>query len=188
MRNLAFLALPLALAACSPAADGDAANDIDPAAEQTADSAGETAGEGVLDLQATGIIVPAQGGFEELSVPFGSMRVATEATLASILGEPTGTTEGGDDCAYPSTQYEGMTLVFEEDAFVGYMARAPYVPQLSRAEMLEDSMVEMQEGSTLGQEFIIGSPDGPMISGLFSGEGDNAIVETLWAGTNCIFR
>ena len=183
MRRLALLALPLALAACNNEADAPDA----PAAEETV--AAEPVEEATLDLQADGINIPAQNGFEQLSVPFGSARAATEATLAAVLGEETGRS-AQDECPVGpvmTTEYEGLTLTFQNDQFAGYMARAPYVPELTRAEMVADPMVTLVEGSTLGDEFMIGSEDA-VISGLFAGEGDGAAVETLWAGANCIAR
>lgn len=180
MRHFAFLALPLMLAACNAEA---------PVAEDNT-AVAEPAAEASLDLQATGLIVPAQNGFEQLDVPFGSMRVATEATLANVLGEMMDQGENAECEAGPLqfATYEGLTLYFQEDQFVGYNARAPFVPVLSRAEMLADPGVVPVVGSTLGEEFTIGAEGGPQISGLFTGAADDAAVETLWAGTNCIFR
>ncbi|WP_133303946.1 hypothetical protein [Aurantiacibacter aquimixticola] len=181
MRIFAAVATPLVLlAACAPEAEEAEAPVEEAATAEPAENA-------TLDLQATGIVVPPQSGFEQLAVPFGSQRVATEATLGNVLGEATGSTAGGDDCALATTQYDGLTAAFSDDQFVGYYATAPYVPDLDRAAMIADSGVEMVEGSTLGEEFTIGS-EGALISGLFSGEGEDATVEALWAGENCIFR
>ncbi len=183
--RLACFALPLfLLAACSqePAADaeGDApgTEDAQPLEDAT------------LDLQATGIVVPAQNGFEQLDVPFGSMRVATETTLANVLGEIVEQGENTECGAGPLqfATYDGLTLYFLDDQFAGYMARTPYVPELSRAEMLADPGVAMTEGSTLGEEFTIGDTSGPVISGLFAGTEDTDSVSALWAGTSCNFR
>ncbi|KLI63668.1 hypothetical protein [Aurantiacibacter marinus] len=181
--RLAYLALPLfALAACSqePAAEGDAAG-----MEATAPLEDAT-----LDLQATGITIPAQNGFEQLDVPFGSMRAPTEATLANVVGASTGTfdaVEGETDCRLNGTSFEGISVSFNADSFVGYYATAPYVPQLTRAEMLADPAVSLVEESSLGEEFTIGEGE-QIISGVFSGAGDDAVVEALWAGENCIAR
>lgn len=181
--RLAYLALPLfALAACSqePAAEADA-----PATE-----AAEPLADATLDLQATGIIIPAQNGFEQLDVPFGSMRAPTEATLANVLGASTetfGAVEGETDCRLDGTSFEGISVSFSEEGFVGYYATAPYVPQLTRAEMLADAGVSLVADSSLGEEFTIGEGE-QIISGLFSGAGDDAVVEALWAGENCIAR
>lgn len=189
MRQFAFLALPiLALAACSPAPTEDAEAPAD-----TVETEGDAAApleEATLDLQATGIVIPAQNGFEQLEAPFGSSRAATEATLANVVGASTSTFDasaGESDCWLDTTAYEGITLAFSDDSFVGYFASTPYVPELTRAEMLEDPGVAMVEGSSLGDEFTIGTGEA-IISGLFTGAEDDATVDALWAGENCIFR
>ncbi|MDE1468348.1 hypothetical protein [Aurantiacibacter sp. D1-12] len=175
----ALLTIPLMLAACQPA-DGDAENG-------DAEAPVEVMEEASLDLQATGLIVPPQNGFERLDVPFGSNRSATEATLANVLGEAIDT-GGPNDCGLEYTSYAGVTLQFREDAFVGYMAEAPYVPEIPRAEMLGDAGVTLLEDSTIENEFVIGDPQGEGIGGVFAGAEDEAAVEALWAGENCIAR
>lgn len=181
MRHIALLALPLMLAACGEAAEDAALSDeeID-AANPLADAS--------LDLQGTGIVIPAQAGFEELAVPFGSGRIPTEATLGNVLGDAVEEATGPNDCGLTWTSYEGVTLSFRDDSFVGYFAEPPYVAIGTRAQLLAADNVAMVEGSTLGEEFTIGAPDTPTISGLFSGAGDDAMVIALWAGENCIAR
>lgn len=179
MRYLALLTLPLMLAACgdAPGEDGEA----------IAPEAAEAVLPATLDLQATGLVVPPQNGFEQLDVPFGSMRAATEVTLGNILGDPV--EQGGpNDCGLTFTAYEGVTLNFREDEFVGYWAEDPFVPEMSRAEMIGDSMVDIVEDSTIDNEFIIGDPGGAAIAGVFTGAEDDASVQALWAGENCIAR
>ena len=87
-----------------------------------------------------------------------------------------------------STSYEGLTLNYQEDAFAGWMAEAPYLPPETRAELLGQDGIALVEDSTLGEEFVIGDPAGLSISGLFDGAGDDARVIRMWAGVNCIFR
>jgi len=200
MRIFVTAALAFTLAACSGEAapddltdqtgaesgQGVAAGDAgDTGGTQTTDAPGQ---EAALDLQATGIIVPAQGGQEQLEVPFGSNRAAAEATLASVLGAEKGRYDGSGDCWLESTQYEGMALQFQDDKLVGYSAWEPYLPQLLRSEMLEDPAVSLIEDSTLGEEFIIGPSEGPVISGVFEHAGSDAQIDSLWAGENCVFR
>lgn len=180
MRRLAaFAVLPLLLAACQQEAKApEVVETVAPSPDAT------------LDLQATGIVVPAQGRAEQLDVPFGSTRAAAEASIASVAGTQKGRSENAECDAGPSqtTEYDGLALSFQEEKLVGWTARAPYVPELSRAEMLADAGVELVNGSTLGEEFTIGEASLPLISGLFAGAEDAAKVETLWAGTTCIFR
>ena len=144
----------------------------------------------MLDLQHDGIVIPAQNGFEQLDVPFGSVRAATEATLGNILGEVSQRSENAECDGGPlaMTEYAGITLNFQDDKLVGYFARDPFVPQLTRTEMLSNSAVTMVEGSTLENEFAIGDPAGEMIGGFFASEADDAPVEALYAGMNCFAR
>ncbi|MFB0611181.1 hypothetical protein [Aurantiacibacter poecillastricola] len=180
MRRFAFLAIPLMLAAC----DDGLGEDMEPEAVETEAPLEDAA----LDLQGVGIVIPAQSGFEELAVPFGSARAPTEATLGNVLGSAVDESADPDDCGLTFTEYDGVTLNFRDGQFVGYWAEAPYVPETTRGELLADENVSMVEDSTVGEEFTIGAAEGPDIAGLFDGEGDDAGVEALWAGENCIVR
>ncbi|WAT18101.1 hypothetical protein OZN62_00560 [Aurantiacibacter sp. MUD11] len=179
MRRLALLALPLMLAACGDA-PGEDGQDTGAEAAPAEDVA--------LDLQGTGIVVPAQSGFEELAVPFGSSRVPTEATLGNVLGAVVETSTTPNDCGLTFTSYDGLTLNFRDDQFVGYWATTPYSDIGTRAQLLAAENIAMVEDSTVGEEFTIGDPATPVIAGLFTGAGDDAGVEALWAGENCIPR
>lgn len=181
--SLALLALPLALAACGDA-PGDDGMDTAPDAAETAAPMEDAA----IDLQGTGIVIPAQSGFEELAVPFGSARAPTEATLGNVLGTALDESAEPNDCGLTFTSYDGVTLNFRDDEFVGYYAEAPYVPEITRAELLAGENVNLVEDSTVGEEFTIGAAEGPDIAGLFSGAEDGASVQALWAGENCIAR
>ncbi|WP_338244415.1 hypothetical protein [Aurantiacibacter hainanensis] len=180
---LALVALPLALAACGDA-PGEEGMDAAPEAAETVAPMEDAA----IDLQGTGIVIPAQSGFEELAVPFGSARAPTEATLGNVLGSAVDESAEPNECGLTFTSYEGVTLNFRDDQFVGYYAEAPYVPDTSRAQLLAGENVNMVEDSTVGEEFVIGAAEGPDIAGLFAGEGDDAAVQALWAGENCIAR
>lgn len=180
---LALIALPLTLAACGDA-PGEGGQGIAPEAP----TAAEAFAEATIELQGTGIVIPAQSGFEELAVPFGSARAPTEATLGNVLGTAIGESAEPNDCGLTFTAYEGLTLNFRNDAFVGYWAEAPYVPRTSRAQMLADENIALVEDSTVGEEFVIGAAQGPDIAGLFDGESDEAGVQALWAGENCVAR
>ncbi len=181
MRRLALIALPLFLAACGDAPEGEGEagagqGTIEPVADAT------------LELQGTGIVIPAQAGFEELAVPFGSARAPTEATLANLVGSAIDESDEPNECGLTFTSFEGLSLNFRDGQFVGYTAEAPYVPETTRGEMLAGDNVTMVEDSTVGEEFVIGAEAGPEITGLFLGESDDAAVQMLWAGENCIAR
>ena len=184
MRRLVILAvLPMLLTACQQAAEA-------PEGEAVAAETAAPAEDATLDLQATGIVIPAQGGAGQLDIPFGSGRAAAEASIGSVAGAVERRGENGECGAGPMqiTEYDALVLHFQQDKLVGWSASAPYVPQLTRAEMLADPAVALLEGSTLGEEFTIGTEGGPVISGLFTGADDNAAVETLWSGASCVFR
>ena len=182
MRATLFFVLPLlALAACTPAEDA-------PADDAATEARSEAPADATIDLGAGGITIPAQNGFEQLAAPFGSARAATEATLANVVGAATGGHDGTGDCWLKTTEYAGLTLSFNEaDEFVGYYATPPWSGTGQRADMLANDEITMVEDSTLGEEFTIGEGEA-IISGLFTGTGDDATVEALWAGENCIFR
>ncbi len=181
MRRLALIALPLSLAACGDA-PGEGGQGVAPEATEA------PMADATLELQGTGILIPAQSGFEELAVPFGSARAPTEATLGNVLGSALDETSQPNDCGLTFTAYEGLTLNFRNDEFVGYWAEAPYVPETTRAEMLAGENIALVDGSTVGEEFVIGAAEGPDIAGLFDGAGEDAAVQALWAGENCIAR
>ena len=182
--SIALIALPFMLAACSGDAPGENGQGT---ASEDAELA-EAMANAMLDLQGTGIVIPAQSGFEELAVPFGSARAPTEATLGNVVGRAIDESGEPDECGLTFTRYEGLNLTFRDGQFVGYYAQSPYVPETTRGEMLADANISMVEDSTVGEEFVIGAAEGPDIAGLFSGEGDDAAVRALWAGENCIAR
>lgn len=175
------LASTLALAACGVDPDAVPPGEEAPFAEEESPA--------TLDLQSAGIIVPAQGGFERLDIPFGSSRIGTEATLQNVLGAPLDGQESTGDCWLDQVRFDGLTVNFDKGGeFVGYYATAPFVPELSRAEMLADPAVNLLDESTIEGEFTIGEAEAGLISGVFAGEGGSAGVSALWAGENCIFR
>lgn len=176
--SLAF-ACALALAGCG----------VDPDAVPPGEEPAAGPEPAALDLEAAGIIIPPQNGYEQLDVPFGSSRIGTEATLQNVLGDPVATYDADGDCGLARVEFEGLTIHFDKaNEFVGYYATAPFVPMLNRAEMLADAQVTPVQDSTLGEEFVIGDTSGPVVAGLFAGVEESAAVSSLWAGENCIFR
>ena len=106
MRRTVLLTCCLLLAGCGSQGGDDAA----PGAEA---SYGD---KDMIELQPLGLVVPAQGGDEVMELPFGSLREATETTLADVLGKETRHARN-DEC--PSgplevTEYAGMALYFDE--------------------------------------------------------------------------
>ncbi len=191
MRHLVLSLSVLALAACS-ANDGageEGAGQGD-AAQPAVDAPALPGTSATIDLQATGLVIPPQMGTDLLEVPFGSLRAGAETSLAVTLGDVRARTSNDECPAGPlaMTEYEGLTLTFQDDRLVGWSAHDPYLPEATRGDMLAAGEATMFADSSLGEEFTIGQDPGPYISGMFDGGGDDAHVEMLWAGTNCIFR
>lgn len=181
---LAPVALGSALVACSPQ-DEASGDDMVEAADS-----GIT--KRVVNLDASGITIPPQDGDAEMVVPFGSVRAATEDTLSAALGSIKDRQANGECPAGPisSTNYDGITLNFQKDKFVGWFANGgDYLPDSTRAELTGDSGdMTAVEDSTLGAEYIIGNEGGNTISLLFSDDTEEAKPTAMWAGVNCLFR
>lgn len=181
MRVAGGVVLALLLAACSQQVDD--APDPAPGEKTVADTTGaEPVDLAVIDLLSDGIVVPARNGIPAREVRFGATPGEAMAVLDTVAGARKGTDQP-NDCGLTTTSYEGLALHFRDGHFVGYWANAPYVPDLSRAEMLEDPAVSLVEDSTIDGEFTI-ERDGQTIAGLFVGDETRA----LWAGENCIAR
>ena len=105
-----------------------------------------------------------------------------------MLGDAVDESADPNDCGLTWTTYQGVTLSFRDDSFVGYFAEPPYTDIGTRAELLAGNNVVLFEESTLGEDFTIGATETPTIAGLFSGPEDDAAVIALWAGENCLAR
>ena len=166
MRLIALLPAA-ALLACSPQGEESATE---------TDTGGIT--KRVVNLDATGITIPPQDGDEEMVVPFGSVRAATEDTLSSALGSIKDRQANAECPAGPirSTNYDGITLNFQKDKFVGwYTNGGDYLPDSSRAELAGDQVEMMPvEDSTLGAEYVIGGETGSTISLIFADDSEGA--------------
>lgn len=172
----------LALAACSGAET--ATGEANKAVPDRADSA--PVAPASAQLTTTGITLT--GDVEPHPVPFGTDRSATEVELVPLLGEPSSRDSNPECGAGPMefSHYAGLTLNFQQGKFVGWSANAaPWLPGETRGEMA--GKIEMMKDSTLGHEFTMGEGE-QIVSGLFDGEGPDARVSDMWAGTNCIFR
>lgn len=128
---------------------------------------------------------------------FGSRRAKVEAAAGEWLGPPERSANA--ECgAGPMefTRYGGLTLNFQGDKLVGWFLREqPHAVSsdgVKPGELLRDlkvtRSVRMIEGSTLDGEFDYLAADGNTIGGFAAGEGRDAVIESLYAGTNCFFR
>lgn len=138
----------------------------------------------VLSLDAGGI----QPSISPLRIDFGRAQIGVIDTVTRLLGAgPTQITTNTDCAAGPVTAAswrDGLTLNFQDGAFVGWVNSDPglpvaggFVPGLSRLSMPPVSF----QVTSLGTEFGRGEVYGVLT------EGDTAIA-TLWAGTTCFFR
>lgn len=87
---------------------------------------------------------------------------------------------------------DGLTLYFQDGAFVGWWVRDPSKGAITtvsgigtgstRADLNKVQTIEVAETS-LGTEFSSGA-----MAGLLDGPGREAKVTALWAGASCVFR
>ncbi|QJB68669.1 hypothetical protein [Parasphingorhabdus halotolerans] len=91
----------------------------------------------------------------------------------------------------------GLSVNFQDDKIVGWFLDGTITTLKTeegigigstRAELEKAMTIEMQPDSTLGIEFYAPRPDGGFIGGFLTGDGMDAKVESLYAGTNCFFR
>ena len=186
MKRLLFVSL-MALAACSQEPVVEEA----PVDTATESATPQEADDLAVNLDATGLSLPGTGGEAGMIVPFGSNRAAAEHTLGAVLGEVRDR-GGSEECgAGPMqfTHYDGVTLNFQEDRLVGWISDGErYLPDATRGAMGAGGGLTKANGTTLGEEYYIGPKEGPMITMIFDGPNEDATVERMWAGTNCIFR
>lgn len=186
MRRLAIAATALALAACSGEpepvpATGEGALQVAAAAAPVA-----------INLDAAGIRIPAQEGLGAQAVSFGAGRSEAEQSLSAALGPVEGRGENADCPGGPMqfTEYDGLTLIFRDEALVGWSANgSDYLPGgTPEALMAGAERVTPVEGSTLGEEYYIGDPQGPTITVVYGDENGQRHARQMWAGQACVFR
>lgn len=127
-------------------------------------------------------------------LPFGTSAGQVIEAASDSLGEVAehGTNaECGEGPLRFVTLKAGLTLFFQQDRFTGWSARSG--DALSTMDGLKVGLSRKDLGrlgsrptftrSTLGEEFLSAG-----VSGLMSGRGPGGVVQTLWAGTACVFR
>jgi hypothetical protein len=178
-------------ASADRAAAGDSAGAVDTAAAAGSADADSTSGAARLVLAPDGVEVA--GGSAGERLPFGTPQARVLAAAGSVLGAPK---EQGPQEECPAgpvhyAGYDGLQLIFQEGAFVGWSARegstlrtaAGIGPGSTLGEVKAAYPSTTVEQSTLGTEFAAGE-----ISGVVDGPTDAARVEVLWAGITCVFR
>ncbi len=128
---------------------------------------------------------------------FGTPRAVVEKAGDAWLGA--GERSANEECgAGPMefTRYAGLTLNWQDDKLVGWLAKPdPAVVTtdgIMPGKLLRDLEVARSarsvEGSTLEGEFDYLAADGHKIGGFATGTGRDATIESLYAGVNCFFR
>lgn len=166
----------------------------DPVDHKQADEMEELSQVASIILQPNGISRGEDGRF-----PYGIAKSKVIAMLEEIGPVHQNSNEecGAGPMQFASSAATGLTANFQDGQLVGWFfdgdakaARtARYISVGSTRSDLEAAMpVEMQPDSTLGVEFFSGSGETGFIGGFLSDDGENAMVESLYSGTNCFFR
>lgn len=195
----ALLALAL-LAACGAEEDGGAAGGAAtdstiaaaPAQPATTDTTPSAA---APDTSGGGIVLAADGvetGGKRLA--FGGSRAAVLADVAGVVGQPEKQSEQEECPAGPlyQAQYRGgLSLVFQDSAFVGWFAEESSALRTAKGVGPGSTLAELKaaypsatmEETSLGMEFAAEELYGILTDSTAAGK-----VQVMFAGTNCIFR
>jgi hypothetical protein len=191
---IALALISLSLAACGKAAPPASAEPAAAPAPAPAPRRAAPVVQGV-QLQDGGLKLIVYAGDSEIK--FGQSMKATVTALDGQLGpggKPTVNSECGEGPVTFIDWPDGLTGLFQDGKFTGWSLdrdspKGVYVTDKrigvgsTRAELLAAYPEAKVETSTLGEEFTIGGYDG-----ILSGKAADAKVETLWAGTACVFR
>jgi hypothetical protein len=195
---LLSLLLLLVMTACTSTPDPTESSDVaEPITEVVeSDPTDIAADQAVLGLSGEGI---------RAILPTGSIRTITfesdidtaQTVATNLLGEPSEVVEN-TECPAGAltiiTWSNGFTLNAAQNQFVGWGVQ-PTDAESAKLTTIDgigvgSSLSELQElydvevyESSLGTEFSTGQ-----ISGLLTANEADAVITTLWAGTNCIFR
>ncbi|MEM6475707.1 MAG: aspartate-semialdehyde dehydrogenase [Pseudomonadota bacterium] len=203
MRGLVLGAAVLALAACGSGTDSEPVDEAvatpppvpsDPATDEaTVTPTPEPTPDPVVMLDGGSIAA----GSEKLL--FNAGRTETDAALAKVLGDATGSS-ANDECGAGPLEFTdfpgGFSVSYQGGKLVGWLWRLPQDGDNGANAEIKTSVgvslgtpratvegkpgFEMFEESTLGDEYAIGSD----LFGFF----DKGEVSMLYAGTQCFFR
>jgi len=149
----------------------------------------------VVALDGEGLRLVTGNGSTAL-LAFDRSRQETIAALSGALGPPVGQSANSECGAGPTDFVDwgnGLSILIMQDRFVGWSLDPEAAGGLttmngigvgsSRAALVQAFSDTSIEESTLGQEFVAGG-----LSGLLDSARPDARIETLWAGTACVFR
>jgi hypothetical protein len=137
-------------------------------------------------------------------VRFGTAKAEALRSLEELIGPGQAGEVSAYDCGQGMTatnwDVPGLTAVFVEDKMVGWSTASTRKVGLQTAEGVGANATVGQfraaygtrfswfEGSTLGHEFSVKATADTGFAGVAKARGDDAMVENLWAGVNCIAR
>lgn len=193
-RLLAASALAVLLTACDQAAQAPQTPAAAPA-EPAPTAAAPAPKPPAVALDPEGVRLVAESGSTSL-LAFGRETDDAVQVLTAVLGAPASRGVNSDCGAGPTEFVEwtnGFSALFLDGKFTGWSAGRESADLLTtmngigvgstRASLAAAFPDLTVEESTLGQEFTAGA-----LSGILDGTGDGAKVETIWAGTSCVFR
>jgi hypothetical protein len=198
LRNtLAAAALMLGLAACGqPSPDTPAAPAEPTAPAPPSGPAPVATGQASVALDAGGLLIVMKDTGSTRMIDFGLPKDRTVAIVTNVAGAPTPESTNSE-CGAGPVQFiaypDGLTLLFQEDRFVGWSLDKDAAGKQStmsgigvgstRSDLAAAySGVQVSETS-LGQEFSAGG-----LYGVLDGPDGAAKIEVMWAGTSCVFR
>lgn len=197
LRNTLAAALTLGLAACGqPSPDTPAAPAEPTAAAPPSGPAPVATGQASVALDAGGLLIVMKDTGSTRMIDFGLPKDRTVAIVTNVAGAPTPESTNSE-CGAGPVQFiaypDGLTLLFQEDRFVGWSLDKDAAGKQStmsgigvgstRSDLAAAySGVQVSETS-LGQEFTAGG-----LYGVLDGPDAAAKIEVMWAGTSCVFR
>ncbi|AWW75014.1 aspartate-semialdehyde dehydrogenase [Erythrobacter sp. KY5] len=182
MRALVIAASSLALAACGDSGVPSPAERLE---QRDGGAVAEIIDPGQVTLKSEGLVAGPDAFF------FAAGQSEVEAAIARAIGEPGEVMDMPECGAGPmesSTYPGGLTVNYQDGIFVGWLISEPAekigVEGLpvgtARAQIEAMPGFAMMEGSTLGEEFMLGD----RLAGFIE---DDA-VSMLYSGTQCFFR
>lgn len=200
MRKVMMVAVVAALSACKASPDAAPPRADDVPAEGQAKAGGDAAATTAVALDGAGLRFIDKGSGKASLLAFGTPRAQAESALERVAGAADDRSANEECGAGPVqfTRFDAMTLNFQDGRFVGWFlgdeAGATAYSTVSgiaigatRAKAAQSVSIIPVEGSTLGEEFRIGTGNDAM-GGLFAAGGNDERIEALFAGTNCFFR
>lgn len=196
LRNAFAAALLLGLAACGQPASETPAAPVEPAAAPPPAPAPVAAGQAAVALDAGGLMIVMKDTGSSRMIDFGLPKAQVVGIVTNVAGAPTPESTNSE-CGAGPVQFigypDGLTLLFQEDRFVGWSLDKDAAGKQStmsgvgvgstRADLAAAySGVQVSETS-LGQEFSAGG-----LYGVLDGPSPAAKIEVMWAGTSCVFR